>query len=189
MLAIARQKVERLDPSLVERMSFCHAPVGELPGLFDRRRFDLVLGHTLLEYVSEPWEILRTLIAVLRPGGILSLLFANTYAEPLRWALARGDLERARLALREPITSADLFGLARCTFTAEAMREAVAQMGVEVVAEHGIRIFADYVPGEKLADPEFYARLQELEMASGALSHYRPIARYNQFLGRKPKAT
>lgn len=188
MLAIARQKVEQLDPSLLERMDFCHAPVEQTLGLFPPNHFDLILCHTLLEYVSEPWEILRALTTVLRPGGLISLLFANPYADPLRWALSRGDLEKARLALRERVSSADLFGLPRRTLPIEVVQEAMAQAGVEMLAEYGVRIFADYLPAEKLADPEFVAHLLELETVAGALHPYRLIARYTQLLGRKPGA-
>ena len=191
MLAIARQKVEQLDPSLLERMDLSCAPVEETPRLFLPDHFDLVLCHTLLEYVSEPREVLRTLTTVLRPGrsyrALISLLFANPYADALRWALAREDLEKARLALRERVASADLFGLPRRTFPAEVMQEAMAQAGVEVLAEYGIRIFADYLPPEKLADPEFFARLLELETVASILHPYKLIARYTQLLGRKPE--
>ena len=186
MLAITRQKVEQLDPSLLGRMDFCHAPVEQTPRLFPPDHFDLILCHTLLEYVSEPWEVLQALTIVLRPDGLLSLLFANPYADPLRWALVRGDLEKARLALRKRASSADLFGLPRRTFPVEAVQQAMTQAGMEVVAEYGIRIFADYLPVEKLADPEFFARLLELETAAGILQPYRLIARYAQLLGRKP---
>jgi S-adenosylmethionine-dependent methyltransferase len=185
MLAIARQKAEQLDPSLLGRMDFCHAPVEEIPRLFPPEHFDLILCHTLLEYVSEPWEVLRTLITVLRPGGLISLLFANPYADPLRWALTRGDLEKARLALCEQVSSADLFGLPRRTFTAEMVQETMNQVRVEMVAEYGIRIFADYLPVEKLADPEFFARLLELEAVAGTLYPYKLIARYTHLLGGK----
>jgi hypothetical protein len=56
------------------------------------------------------------------------------------------------------------------------------------VAEYGVRIFADYLPAEKLDNPEFFARLLELETAAGTLHPYRLIARYTQLLGRKPGA-
>ena len=185
MLAIARQKSQQLGPPLRERIDFCHASVVEIPGLFSSDRFDLILCHTLLEYVLDPQEILDALAAVLRPGGLLSLLVANPHADPLRWAIARGDLQKARLALDEPISTADLFGLPRRTFTAEAMQEAMAQAGMEVVARYGVRIFADHVPAEKLTDPEFFTRMLELEISAGPLDPYRQIARYNQLLGRK----
>jgi S-adenosylmethionine-dependent methyltransferase len=166
-------------------MDFCHAPVEEIPRLFRPDHFDLILCHTLLEYVSEPWEVLRSLTTVLRPGGLISLLFASPYADPLRWALTKGDLKKARLALREQVSSADLFGLPRRTFPAEVVQETMNQAGVEVVTEHGVRIFADYLPAEKLADPEFFACLLDLEMAAGSLYPYRLIARYTHLLGRK----
>jgi SAM-dependent methyltransferase len=185
MLAIARQKAQQLGPPVGERIDFCHASVVDVPGLFSAGHFDLVLCHTLLEYVLDPRETLDALAAVLRPGGLLSLLFANPHADPLRWAIARGDLEKARLALDEPISTADLFGLPRRTFTVEAMQEAMARAGIEVVARYGVRIFADYVPAEKLSDPEFFCRTLELEIAAGPLDPYRQIARYNQLLGRK----
>jgi len=188
MLAVARWKIERCDPSLMKRMEFCCAPVEETSRLFPPHRFDLILCHTLLEYVLELQEVLRALTAVLRPGGLLSLLLVNPCAEALRWALTRGDLEKARLALREKVSSADLFGLPRRTVRAETVREAMVQAQVEVVAQYGVRIFADYLPAEKLADPEFFAHLLELEAAAAALHPYRLIARYIQLLGRKPEA-
>jgi S-adenosylmethionine-dependent methyltransferase len=187
MLAIAQSKVKQLDPSLQGRMDFCHASVEEIPRLFPPARFDLILCYTLLEYVSEPWEVLRILVTVLRPGGLISLLLTNPYADPLRWALSRGDLEKARLALHEQVSSADLFGLPRRTFPAEMVQEIMNQAELEMVAEYGVRIFADYLADEKLADPEFFSRLLELETVAGTLYPYRLIARYIQLLGRKPE--
>ena len=119
---------------------------------------------------------------------LLSLLLVNPCADVLRWALTRGDLEKARLALREQVSSADLFGLPRRTVRAETVREAMVQAQVAVVAQYGVRVFADYLPAEKLADPEFFARLLELEAAAATLHPYRLIARYIQLLGRKPEA-
>ena len=187
MLDIARQKAEQSAPSLLERMSFCHASAQQVADLFPSDHFDLVMCHTLLEYVSLPWDILQAMVTVLRPGGLLSLLVANPHADPLRWAIARGDLEKAHLALTEQVSTADLFGLPRRTFETQAVQKAMDQAGVEVVAAYGIRAFADYLPRERLADPEFYARLFALETAAGALAPYRQIARYNQFLGQKAR--
>jgi S-adenosylmethionine-dependent methyltransferase len=185
MLAVARQKAERLDPATLGRLTFCHAPVDDIPGLFAPDHFDLILCHTLLEYASEPWEVLGTLIAVLKPGGLLSLLAVNPYAAPLRWAVAKGDLVKARLALHDRLFSADLFGLPRRTWPSETIREALIGRGIDVVAEYGVRILADYVAGEVLVDPESYARLLDLERAASALDPYRQIARYNLILGTK----
>ncbi len=99
--------------------------------------------------------------------------------------MARGDLENARLALHDPVLSADLFGLPRRTWPSETIRETLFGLGIDVVAQYGVRIFADYVAGSKLVDPESYVRLVELERAASALDPYRQIARYTLFLGTK----
>jgi S-adenosylmethionine-dependent methyltransferase len=187
MLAIARGKAEGRDPSLLERLTFRCAPVEEVPKLFAPGHFDLILCHTLLEYVAEPREVLQILAVVLRAGGLISLLCVNPHADALRWALARGDLERARLALSEGVSGADLFGLPRRTMPAEGVRQAMAQAGLDEVATHGVRIFADYQPSEKLADPAFLEQLTALELAASGLEPYRSIARYIQLIGVKPE--
>jgi SAM-dependent methyltransferase len=185
MLDIARRRAAQLDPAAAGRVSFCHAPAAEIPDRFPGDHFDLVLCYTLLEYLSEPWGILGTLARVLRPGGTLSLLFANPRSEPLRWALARGDLEGARRALYGQTAGADLFGLPRRTFTVEEEQKALAGEGLNVVAWCGVRAFADYLPADKLADPGFYDRLLELEAAAGPMDPYRQVARYNLVLAVK----
>jgi S-adenosylmethionine-dependent methyltransferase len=188
MLSIAQRNAEALGASVAERTSFCRASVEQIPELFAPSRFDLILCHTVLEYLVEPWEAFQAFASVLRPAGLLSLLFANRYADPLRWALARGDLQKARLTLDEPASSADLFGLSRRTFTVEEVQENAARAGIDIVGHQGVRIFADYMPEEKLRDAAFWARLLELEAAAGALFPYRLIARYHHIMGRKVKA-
>jgi 2-polyprenyl-3-methyl-5-hydroxy-6-metoxy-1,4-benzoquinol methylase len=185
MLDMARQKAAQHGPALVKRIEFCHASAAEVPERFAAGSFDLVLCHTLLEYVPDPWQALRSLIAVLRPGGWISLLFANPHAAPLHWALARGDLDKARLSLHEPVSSADLFHLPRRTFRVEETKGALTRAGVDVVAAYGVRIFADYMPADRLSDPAFYARLLSLETAASTLLPYRLLARYHHLLGRK----
>jgi hypothetical protein len=60
------------------------------------------------------------------------------------------------------------------------------QAGIGIVATYGVRTLADYLPAGKLVDPAFFDRLLELETAVSALAPYKPVARYNHVLGRKP---
>jgi S-adenosylmethionine-dependent methyltransferase len=185
MLAIAQQKIEQAAPSLLKHIDFWCAPVEEITQRSLSDQFDVVLCHTLLEYVASPRSVLRSLISVLRPGGLVSLLFTNPYADAIRWAVVKMDLEKAHLALHQTASSADLFGLPRRGLPADIVREAMDQAEVQIVAEYGVRIFADYMPPERLTDGEFFARVLELEEAASALHPYRLFARYHQMLGRK----
>ena len=185
MLEVARSKAGRLGPSVLERLDFKCAAVDDVSRLFSPETFDIVLCHTLLEYVPDAGETLRGLSDVLRSGGLASVLFVTPYADALRWALGRGDVEMALQVLEHPVSSANTFGLDRRLRAPELVRQAMAGAGLTVVAEYGVRIFADHLPAEKLADPDFFTSLWELEVAAGRRDPYRQIGRYRQIIGRK----
>jgi S-adenosylmethionine-dependent methyltransferase len=183
MLDVARHRAA--ERGLLDQIQFLHFPLEDLPRHFATGGSDLVLCHTLLEYVGDPWAALRDISASLRPGGLLSLLFANTHAGPLRWALGKSDIEQACRAVRQGVCSADLFGLARRTFAAEELSEALAGQGIAIAAAYGVRVLADYLPADRLAREEYWTRVYELEASMGERFPYRDIARYGYLVGRK----
>jgi len=186
MLAVARQKADRMGADLAGRLDFCCASVHDVPDLYPPCHFDLILCHTLLEYVSHPWALLGMLSDALRPGGLLSLLLVNPHADPLRWALVRGDLERARMALDEDVSPADLFGLPRRAFAPGRVREAMTSAGLSLVGEYGVRVVADYVPENRLVEAVYWDRLAAFELAAGAREPYLRVARYHLLVGQSP---
>lgn len=185
MLAIAGEKFKGLDVSLQERIDLCLASVEDLSGLFSSQQFDVILCHTVLEYVSEPLDIVRSLTGLLKGGGLISLLLTNPYADAMRFALVRQDMRQARSALEGPPSCDDLFGLSRRSLAVKQVRQTMDEVGVMEVARYGVRVFSDYLPAEKLADPEFFSQLLELERVAGCFDPLKLIARYSQLLGRK----
>ena len=79
---------------------------------------------------------------------------------------------------------------ARCSSPSE-LRCALAEARLEVVAERGIRVFADYLPADLLRDEGAYERAFALEQKLGAQPEFAAIARYTQVLARvaEPQAT
>jgi S-adenosylmethionine-dependent methyltransferase len=65
---------------------------------------DLVICHNVLEYVDSPSAALAAIARVLRPGGTVSVLAANTVAAVLQRALA-GKYAEARALLPGPVSS------------------------------------------------------------------------------------
>jgi S-adenosylmethionine-dependent methyltransferase len=187
MLVVARRNAADEDPGMEDRLEFRQAGAEEAPALFGPDCFDLVLCHTLLEYVPDPRGLLQALAYVLKPGGLLSLLAVNPHSDALRWALVKGDLAEARAALGQARSATTLFGVNRHVYTGQQIGEMLAQLGIETMAAYGVRIFADYVAADQLADPAFYARLWDLERDAGLLEPYAQIARYCLLIGRKPE--
>ncbi|GAA2724934.1 MULTISPECIES: methyltransferase domain-containing protein [Streptomyces] len=152
---------------------------GDAHGLFDvveRDGFDVVLCHGVLEYVEDPAESVRNAVAALRPSGTLSLLAAGLGGAVLARALA-GHFTEARTALTDP---AGLWGAGdplSHRFTAEQLSAYVTGAGLEVSAVHGVRVFADLVPGVLVdAEPGAMDALLQLEAAAAELPAFHSVA-------------
>ncbi|WDW78760.1 tRNA uridine 5-oxyacetic acid(34) methyltransferase CmoM [Salmonella enterica subsp. enterica serovar Uganda] len=74
MIARARQAAEAKGVS--KDMHFIQCPAQDVASHLESP-VDLILFHAVLEWVADPVGVLETLWSVLRPGGVLSLMFYN----------------------------------------------------------------------------------------------------------------
>ncbi|MBO0656607.1 methyltransferase domain-containing protein [Streptomyces triculaminicus] len=156
-----------------------HGVQGDAHGLFDvaeRGGYDLVLCHGVLEYVEDPAESVRNAVAALRPAGTLSLLAAGTGGAVLARALA-GHFTEAHQALTDPAGQWGAGDALARRFTADQLSGLVADAGLEVSAVHGVRVFADLVPGVLVdAEPGAMDALLRLEAAAAELPAFHSVA-------------
>jgi 2-polyprenyl-3-methyl-5-hydroxy-6-metoxy-1,4-benzoquinol methylase len=137
---------------------------------------DVVLCHGVLEVVDDPAAALATIREVLRPGGRLSLLVAQRHAAVIARAMA-GHVVSALALLDDAQSSRGATGRTGRRFTADELTGMVADAGFEVGSVHGIRVFADLVPGALLdLEPGTTAALLELERAVSDRAEYLPLA-------------
>ncbi|MGW0467301.1 methyltransferase [Streptomyces sp. NPDC003027] len=161
---------------------------GDIHGLFDvvgREGYDVVLCHGVLEYVDDPAEGVRNAVAALRSGGALSLLAAGVGGAVLARALA-GHFTEARTALSDPAGRwGDGDPMPR-RFTADQLTGLADQAGLDVGAVHGVRVFADLVPGVLVdTEPGAAEALLKLEAAAAELPSFHAIATQLHVLGDK----
>jgi SAM-dependent methyltransferase len=145
---------------------------------------DVVLCHGVLEIVEDPATALAALARVLRPGGTLSLLVNQRHAAVVARAMAghfqqaRALLDAARLPLRSTSDGPDPWtgepsGLGQRRFTAEEIREALTQAGLDIQAMHAVRVFVDLVPSSTVdLEPGAVQALVELERAVATRPEY-----------------
>ncbi|MGP3771671.1 class I SAM-dependent methyltransferase [Streptomyces sp. SDT5-1] len=161
---------------------------GDISGLFDvveRDGYDAVLCHGVLEYVEEPAEGVRNAVGALRSGGVLSLLAAGLGGAVIARALA-GHFKEARQALDDPAGRWGEGDPVPRRFTAEQLTELVAGAGVDVGAVHGVRVFADLVPGVLVdTEPSAVRELLKLEAAAAELPAFHAVATQLHVLGGK----
>ncbi|MEU1873169.1 SAM-dependent methyltransferase [Streptomyces ambofaciens] len=159
---------------------------GDARGLFDvveRGGYDAVLCHGVLEYVDDPAEGVRNAVAALREDGVLSLLAAGLGGAVLARALA-GHFTEARQALDDPDGRWGTGDPVPRRFTAEQLTGLVEAAGLRIGAVHGVRVFADLVPGVLVdTEPGAMDALLKLEAAAAELAAFHSVATQLHVLG------
>lgn len=137
---------------------------------------DLVLCHSVLEFVDDPAAALTALARVLRPGGVASVLAANRVGAVIA-RVAAGRLGEARHLLDDPAGSTgDGDPLSR-RFTVDELRELATSAGLVPRLVHGVRVFADVVPAAFVdGEPEAARDLLALEHAAAERADYIAVA-------------
>jgi S-adenosylmethionine-dependent methyltransferase len=186
MLRIAREQAGAA--SVAMRISFCHADAGQLPELFEAGSFDIVICHNLLEYAEDPSKTARDIANVLRKDAVLSVLVRNRAGEVLKDAIKSRDWKLAVANLTAETVVDSLYGEPVRVFAPEEVRDLLARASLEVVAEHGVRVFFDYLDLDNLEDAA-YSHIFELESALGVRPEFVAIARYIQVISRRSGAS
>jgi S-adenosylmethionine-dependent methyltransferase len=181
MLEIAQGRAEA--GGVAARVSFCHADAGRLDELFAGGSFDIAVCHNLLEYVEEPSRTLRDIARVLGNDAVVSVLVRNRAGEVLRAAIKSGDLALASANLSAETVVDSLFGQAVRVFTPADVHDMLARAPLEVIAEHGVRVFSDYIDAEEMTE-DLYRQVFELELNLGSRPQFAAIARYIHVIAR-----
>ncbi|MFD6417471.1 methyltransferase [Streptomyces sp. NPDC060194] len=161
---------------------------GDALGLFDvveRDAYDAVLCHGVLEYVDDPARAVGNAVGALRQTGTVSVLAAGLGGAVLARALA-GHFTEARHALDDPSGRwGDGDPMPR-RFTADQLTRLVGDAGLDVGAVHGVRVFADLVPGVLVdTEPGAVEALLRLEEAAAELPAFHSVATQLHVLGDK----
>ena len=104
---------------------------------------------------------------VLRTDGVLSVLVRNRAGEVLKEAVKSGDWKLATANLTAETVVDTLYGNRMRLFAPADLHEMLVQAGFEAVAEHGVRVFFDYLAQQNPIDAAF-AQIFELESKLGA---------------------
>jgi S-adenosylmethionine-dependent methyltransferase len=182
MLGVARCAAE--EAGLADRVTLRHGDVRQLTKLFEAASFDVVLCHNILEYVEDPGAVLHGAARALRDtSAILSIVVRNQAGEILKAAIQAGDLAAAEVNLTEEWGFESLYGGRVRLFSSQRLQTMLKAASLELIAERGIRVLADYLPPHISRSAE-YARILELERKLGSRPEFAAVARYTQCLVR-----
>ena len=191
-LAAAERRAAELNVPL----SVVQGDVADLAMVAGEASADLVLCHSVLEYVDSPADAMASIAQVLRPAGAVSVLAASSVAAVIHRALA-GRFDDARLLLAEigggsgqpagpPAagTSPGPPAGGPRRFTLAAVVGLIEGAGLRAGRAHGVRVFADLVPGMFAdSDPGAADALLALEQAASAHPAFHDIATQFHIVG------
>ena len=167
-----------------------HAVAGDieaLPELLGTRRFDAVLAHGILDTgdpLASVEDTFAAMAALVRPGGLLSVLVANPIAVVVARALA-GEPAAALVELRRLDDHADDH-----THVGRVDPDAVGRLGTQaglsIVARHGIGVFSDLVPGSAGETAGGRDAVSALDAAAASRSPFAELAGRIHIVLRRP---
>jgi S-adenosylmethionine-dependent methyltransferase len=173
--ALAALERRATEADLAGRVTAVQGDAADLAAMLGSDSADVVLCHGVLEVVDEPAEALRGVCAVLRPGGVASTLVAQRFAAVLARAVA-GHLADARYALGDPAGRWGTGDPLPRRFDEPGVRGLFETAHMRVLQVHGVRVFADLVPGALSDDPTSLRDLLELEALVSEQPAFRAVA-------------
>jgi 2-polyprenyl-3-methyl-5-hydroxy-6-metoxy-1,4-benzoquinol methylase len=184
MLKIAERNV--LEAGIGDKVVLRHGDAARAAELFAGEFFDIVLCHNVLEYVDCPAAVVSDSARLLRRDApaLLSILVRNRAGEVLKAAIRAGDLNAAEQGLTADWGHESLYGGRVRLFTPDRLLAMSKEAGLELIAEHGVRVLADYLPPQIDRQAE-YERIFELERMLGRRPEFAAIARYTHHILRR----
>jgi S-adenosylmethionine-dependent methyltransferase len=174
------------ETGLKRRVRIQRADLQALPDLFPAASFDAVLCHHVVQYVEDVPSLLESLVALLKPGGVLSLVTINRYSIPYHAAFLRRDLAGALALVDTRTVRTYIFDAEMTTYSAEEIGALIVRLGCAVEGDYGIRCMCDYWGSNELkSDPMVFEQIERLEFALTDKFPYKLLARNLQVIARK----
>jgi S-adenosylmethionine-dependent methyltransferase len=172
---------------VADRVEVREGDAHDVPGLVPGQVFDLVLCHNLLQYVPDRAAVVREVVKCVGPGGLLSVVGPNAFAVPLEAAVRELDLDVARRAVDAKIKANVVYGKDIAVLTAEEISDHLRAEGLDLIGHHGVISVCNLIKDNDIKyDPEFFKRLEDLEIALADRQPYPYTARMFHLIGKRP---
>jgi S-adenosylmethionine-dependent methyltransferase len=184
--ALAALERRAAETGMADRVRGVQGDASTVVELLGADSVDAVVCHSVLEVLDDPADALAAIAAVLRPGGIASILAANRVAAVVA-RVAAGRLVEARQLLADPQGTTGPADRLKRRFALAELEALIAESGLRPRSSHGVRVFADIAPAALLdIDPRAIDELIALEHAAAADPAYAAIATALHVLADQP---
>ena len=172
MLNLAKDKIGNNN-----RLEIQHV---DILSLSNKKQYDLVVCHAVLEWLHEPFEVMSKLVDLVKPGGYLSLSFFNHDAQ-LFGNMLYGNFDY----VEQGMMSKNIVRLSpKNPQKPTVILSQLETLPVQIIKQAGIRCFHDYLKQPEKQTNE-YEQLKKLEIQYGSTVPYRWLGKYYLIIMQK----
>jgi S-adenosylmethionine-dependent methyltransferase len=152
----------------------------DILSLSTQKQYDLVVCHAVLEWLQSPFEVMRKLVDLVKPGGYLTLSFFNHDAQ-LFGNMLYGNFDY----VEQGMTSKNIVRLSpKNPQKPKVILSQLESLPVQVIKKAGIRCFHDYLKQSEKQTSE-YEQLKQLEIQYGSTEPYLWLGKYFLIISQK----
>lgn len=146
--------------------------------------FDVIFCHNVLEYADDKESILKELVRVLRPSGMLSIVKHNLYGRVMANAVLSDDPKSALELLKNDESENSMFGK-RDVYSNEWLTDCLED---SMIADktYALRVFFGLSSNNEIKYTEdWYRDMLELEKKAYSIEEYIKVAFFNHLVFKK----
>ena len=146
--------------------------------------FDVIFCHNVLEYADDKECILKELVRVLRPSGMLSIVKHNLYGRVMANAVLSDDPKSALELLKNDESENSMFGK-RDVYSNEWLTDRLED---SMIADktYALRVFFGLSSNNEIKYTEdWYRDMLELETKAYSIEEYIKVAFFNHLVFKK----
>lgn len=152
----------------------------DILSLSNQKQYDLVVCHAVLEWLHDPFEVIRKLVDLIKPGGHLSLSFFNHDAQ-MFGNMLYGNFDY----VEQGMISKNIVRLSpKNPQKPKVILSTLETLPVDIIKQAGIRCFHDYLKQPEKQINE-YEQLKRLEIRYGSTEPYRWLGKYYLIIVQK----
>jgi S-adenosylmethionine-dependent methyltransferase len=184
LLTTAKEKAKQQLPERSGLLRFLNERVEDLEES-EADEFDVIICHETIEYVDDVLKAFNVITRVLKPRGVLSLVFLNRYGLVLDKVLKEGNIAEALETFDVEEFATKLHQGHGHLYSDDEIRALIEPLGFNVEGQYGLIVFSEFIDCSLFEEGECYEGMLELEERAGQEPHLKGVGKFVQLICSK----
>jgi SAM-dependent methyltransferase len=184
LLSTAEERAKQELPESTGLLRFLNERIEDLEES-ETDEFDVIICHETIEYVDDVLKAFNVITRVLKPRGIVSLVFLNRYGLILEKVLKEGNVPEAMDSFEVEEFSTPLSRGHGHLYSDAEIRSLLQPLGYNIDGHYGLIVFSEFIDCSLFEDGECYKGMLELEERAGQEPHLKGVAKFVQLICSK----